>query len=68
MKYKEIFIQDDGNLYQVEVGDTSHGAATIHFGSSFTLRLNEENIDKLRELLYDVSRDLAITRVSKERS
>jgi len=62
---QDIYLQDEGNLYQVEVDGPSHGAVTIHFGSSFTLRLDEKNIDKLRELLYEVSRDLALARVAK---
>ena len=65
---REIYLQDEGNLYQVEVDGPSYGAATIHFGSSFTLRLDEKNIDKLRALLYDVSRDLALAHVAKEQS
>jgi len=58
MPDRVTYIQDEGNLYQVEVDAPSHGAATIHFGSSFTLRLDEDNVDKLRDLLYEVSRDL----------
>tara|TARA_Y100000310_G_scaffold345324_1_gene463795 strand:+ start:4121 stop:4342 length:222 start_codon:yes stop_codon:yes gene_type:complete len=62
---QEIYLQDEGNLYQVDVTGPSYGAVTIYFGSSFTLRLDEKNIDKLRELLYEVSRDLALARVAK---
>ncbi len=30
------------------------GTATIRFGTSLTLRLDEHNVDKLRQLLHDV--------------
>jgi hypothetical protein len=54
-------IKHDGGTHAVEVyvdGDN----AVIHFGSSFTLRVDEQNIDKLRELLFEASRSLAIKR------
>ena len=35
---------------------------TITFGNSFTLRVNEDSVDLLREMLYDVSRRMAIQR------
>jgi len=40
--------------------------SVIRFGSSFTLRLDEESIDQLRNILYDVSRDLCINRSNRE--
>ena len=46
----------------VEVKTDTLGFATISFGSSFTLRLNEFNVDELRSLLYDASRQLGIDR------
>ena len=36
--------------------------AVIYFGSSFTLRLTEKQVDKLRDVLYDTSRELAALR------
>tara|TARA_Y100000310_G_scaffold176239_1_gene176379 strand:- start:370 stop:645 length:276 start_codon:yes stop_codon:yes gene_type:complete len=39
--------------------------ATICFGNSFTLRLNETNIDELRDILYDASRKLAEIRSNR---
>ncbi len=39
------------------------GMATITFGNSFTLRINEFNTDELRSILYEVSRSLAGRRV-----
>jgi len=35
---------------------------TITFGNSFTLRVDEDSVDLLREMLYDVSRRMAIQR------
>jgi hypothetical protein len=35
---------------------------TITFGHSFTLRVDEDSVDLLREMLYDVSRRMAIQR------
>ena len=35
---------------------------TITFGNSFTLRVDENAVDLLREMLYDVSRRMAIQR------
>jgi hypothetical protein len=51
-------IKHDGGTHNVEVtvqGDD----AVICFGASFTLRVDEENLDKLRELLFEASRNLA---------
>ena len=36
--------------------------AVIRFGSSFTLRMSETQIDKLREILHDTARCLCIHR------
>ncbi len=62
MTYKTLFTTTDtlstenhGTL-QIEVEADSLGMATIRFGNSFTLRINEFNIDELRSILYDVSR------------
>jgi len=35
---------------------------TITFGNSFTLRVDEDSVDHLREMLYDISRRMAIQR------
>ena len=35
---------------------------TITFGNSFTLRVDEDSVDLLRAMLYDVSRRMAIQR------
>lgn len=40
--------------------------AVIYFGSSFTLRLTEKQVDKLRDVLYDTSRELAAQRYDRK--
>jgi hypothetical protein len=55
-QFKES-IRHDGGTYNVEV-DLEGDQAVIRFGASFTLRLDEKNIDKLRDLLYEASRGL----------
>jgi len=50
-------LASNGETVDINVeGDT----ALITFGASFTLRLDEENIDILRSQLYEASRRLAI--------
>ena len=39
---------------------------TITFGNSFTLRVDEDSVDQLRAMLYDVSRRMAIQRSFSE--
>ena len=50
-------LASNGETVDIDVeGDT----ALITFGASFTLRLDEKNIDILRSQLYEASRRLAI--------
>tara|TARA_R100001163_G_C5008926_1_gene155523 strand:+ start:588 stop:785 length:198 start_codon:yes stop_codon:yes gene_type:complete len=56
---QDTHIDHDGGRIGVEV-EIDHGQSVIRFGSSFTLRLDEKNVDKLRDILYDASRELAI--------
>ena len=39
---------------------------TITFGNSFTLRVDEDSVDLLREMLYDVSRRMARQRANRD--
>jgi hypothetical protein len=55
-------ITHDGGIHNVTI-KTDLGQAVITFGSSFTLRVDEENIDKLRSILYDATRELMLDRV-----
>jgi hypothetical protein len=52
-------IKHDGGVHDVSV-ETEYGQCVIKFGGSFTLRVDETNLDKLREMIYVASRDLAI--------
>lgn len=54
-------IKHDGGTHDVEV-KVDGDQLVIRFGSSFTLRVDEKNADKLRELLYDGARELTIAR------
>ena len=54
-------IEHDGGRYDVEV-DIEGDQAVIYFGPSFTLRVDEGNLDNLRELLFEASRNLASNR------
>ena len=47
-------IRHDGGALNVRV-KVDDDTALITFGSSFTLRLDVENVDKLRYLLHDAS-------------
>ncbi len=60
-------IEHDGGTHTVDVElDNDLGTALISFGASFSLRLDEKNIDKLRSLLFDASRDLSVARSVRE--
>jgi len=54
-------IKHDGGTHNVEV-EVEGDQLVIRFGHSFTLRVDEVNADKLREILYDGCRELTITR------
>lgn len=63
MKTKSITIHPESG--SLTVGFTPGAAGReclIEFGHSFTLRLEEEDLDKLREALYEVSKDLMFKR------
>lgn len=50
----------------IGVGIDSLGMCTISFGSSFAIRIPEADVDKLRDILYDASRALAVKRTVRE--
>tara|TARA_Y100000310_G_scaffold340986_1_gene438635 strand:+ start:336 stop:698 length:363 start_codon:yes stop_codon:yes gene_type:complete len=58
---EQISTENHGSL-TVEVEVDTLEMATIRFGNSFTLRINEFNVDELRSILFDASRALAIQR------
>jgi hypothetical protein len=57
-------IRHDGGSHNVEV-KVDNDQLVIYFGNSFTLRVDEKNADKLRELLYEGARELTIARRSR---
>ena len=50
----QTHIRHDGGTHNVEV-EVDGDKAVIAFGASFTLRLDEQNVDKLRWILHDAS-------------
>jgi len=62
---KVLKLRHDGGTYNVEI-ETEGAQAVIHFGASFTLRLDETNIDKLRHALHDASISLATRELRSE--
>lgn len=54
-------IEHDGGIADVRVTVNHDGTetATIRFGSSFTLRVDEQNLDDLLDVLRDASSELA---------
>ena len=61
----QLNTENHGQL-SVEVEVDTLDMATIRFGNSFTLRINEFNIDELRSILFDASRHLAIQRSKRD--
>jgi hypothetical protein len=54
-------IRHDGGTHRVEV-EIEGDQCVIRFGASFTLRVNEANLNTLREMIHDAVRDMAIER------
>ena len=54
-------INHDGGTHNVAI-EMDGDQAVISFGASFTLRVDEANLWKLRDLLHDAGRILAIER------
>tara|TARA_Y100000310_G_C20091291_1_gene538393 strand:+ start:173 stop:544 length:372 start_codon:yes stop_codon:yes gene_type:complete len=66
MPVRKVVINHDGGAHNVEAVTNSDGTVSIYFGASFTLRVDEENVDKLRYLISEVSRDLMISRAASQ--
>jgi len=66
MSVRKAVINHDGGSHNVETITNSDSTVSIYFGASFTLRVDEENINKLRHLISDASRDLMISRTVSE--
>jgi hypothetical protein len=54
-------IQHDGGTHEVSV-ETERDQCVIKFGGSFTLRVDEKNLNKLREMIHVAARDITIER------
>ncbi len=54
-------LKHDGGEHNLVV-EIEDDQAVVRFGASFTLRLSESEIDKLRDILYDTSRELCLSR------
>ena len=61
MEWMNFDLEHDGGRHQVEI-EIDHGQAVIRFGGSFTLRVDENNVDKLRAALFGGSRELQVQR------
>jgi len=61
MNWMNFKIEHDGGQHEVEI-EVDGDQAVIRFGGSFTLRVDENNVDKLREALFGVSRELQVRR------
>ncbi len=51
-------LSHDGGTHNLEV-EIDGAQAVIRFGSSFTLRMSEKQVDQLRNVLYETSCELA---------
>ena len=54
---------NNGKELGVSVGVDTLGMCTISFGTHYSIRIPEADIDKLRDILYDASRKLMVNRV-----
>ena len=57
-------IKHGGGTHNVDV-EVEGDRALITFGSSFTLRLDAQNVDKLRHLLHDASIAIACNKLGE---
>lgn len=55
-----------GRPLNVGVGIDSLDMCTITFGTSFSLRIPAEDVDKLRKILHDASRKMDYKRANRE--
>jgi hypothetical protein len=54
---QDNLIKHDGGTHNLEV-EIDHGQAVFRFGSSFTLRISEEEVWRLRDILHDTGCEL----------
>lgn len=58
----DLNIKHDGGTHNLEV-EIDGQQAVIRFGSSFTLRIAEDEVWKLRDILHDTGRDMEANRL-----
>ena len=61
-KEQHLNIDHDGGKMLVQTKINEDGTATIYFGSSMSLRLDEVAMWELRELLHDTARIMTLER------
>ena len=74
MSYNNNIIQtlgvDDESTYgkklAITVAVDTLGMCTISFGTSFSIRIPEDDVDALRDVLHTASRQLMVGRVNKD--
>ena len=57
---------NNGKPLGISVGGDSLGMCTISFGTSYSIRIPEADVDKLRDILYDASRTMNVQRHDRE--
>ena len=50
----------------ISIGVNTNGEAVISFGSKYSIRVPEDDVDALRDMLYEASRKLMGMRVERE--
>jgi hypothetical protein len=57
---------NNGKPLGISVGVDTLDMCTISFGNQYSIRIPEEDVDKLRRILHDASRKLMVQRVDRE--
>ena len=62
-------VDDESNApykLAISVGVDTLGMCTISFGCSYSIRIPQDDVDALRDILYDASRKLDFLRFERE--
>ena len=57
---------NNGKPLGISVGIDSLGMCTISFGTAYSIRIPEEDVDNLRDILYDASRKMTVQKYDRE--
>ena len=66
---KTLGVDDEstyGKKLAITVAVDTLDRCTISFGNSFSIRISEDDVDALRDVLYEASRKLMVQRVDRE--